>query len=335
MEVNTTDGESGTLIISSDDDKEENEKIAIVNSIIEQLNEYANDMSASILKTLKLTFVSKSNDKRVEKVLKERGLYSGDTEEKLDYEQPKVNEVVEIPESDMTSDLTCPIEPIPLKEYVAPSCTVQADQETDPDYFIKNCEKILPNGPVMKTENITANQDRPQDTVVEPENPLEKEYENAEKAEIDFSKFIPGIFATKEFEQAIRNEMLRILRNDDELREIIKREPNKPEEKDVIVVKEPPMDDSITVIDLKTMDPVPINKIRILPDELNEAVESGEAFKIVEVQPMNGLEPPKKKRGRPKGSKNKPKITVPQEPTENVLTENSDGEQERRTYQED
>lgn len=339
MEVNTTDGESGTLIISSDNDKEENEKIAIVNSIIEQLNEYANDMSASILKTLKLTFVSKSNDKRVEKVLKERGLYSGDTEEKIDYEQPKVNEVVEIPESDMTSDLTCPIEPIPLKEYVAPSCTVQDSRDTDPDYFIKNCEKILPNGPVMKAENITANQDRPQDTVVEPENPLEKEYENRGVADIDFSKFIPGIFATKEFEQAIRNEMLRILRNDDELREIIKREPNKPEEKDVIVVNEPPIDDSVTVIDLKTMDPVPINETRILPDELTKAIESGDADKIVEVQPMKNPDtfefPPKKKRGRPKGSKNKPKIVVPQESTENVLTENSDGEQERRTYQED
>ena len=296
MEVNTADGEHGTLIVSSDNDKEENEKIAIVNSIIEQLNEYANDMSASILKTLKLTFVSKSNDKRVEKVLKERGLYSGDTEEKLDYEPPKVNEVVEVPKRDMISDLTCPIEPMPLKEYVAPSCTVSVPglgdcRDTDPDFFIKNCEKILPDKVVMKAENITANQDKVQETVVEDKIPSEEEYQNRGELNIDFSKLIPGIFASKEFEKAVRDEMLRILKHDDELREVIKQTapknlrqvPLMGAEMPEIVVKEPPID-SITVLDMRNMEPVPLSEI---PEE-----------------------PVKKKRGRPKGSKNKPKPVV-------------------------
>ena len=75
-------GEEGeeTFIVSTDNDKEEAEKIAIINGLIEQLNEYYATMSSSILKTLKLTFVSKANDRRVVSVLKERGLYTGETE---------------------------------------------------------------------------------------------------------------------------------------------------------------------------------------------------------------------------------------------------------------
>ena len=72
------DGEE-TFLVSTDKSKEEAEKVAIINGFIDQLNEYYATMSSSILKTLKLTFVSKSNDDRVKKVLIERGLYSGET----------------------------------------------------------------------------------------------------------------------------------------------------------------------------------------------------------------------------------------------------------------
>lgn len=51
-------------------DEEEDLKTELFNKLVGELNQYFNEQSYGILKTLKLTFQSKSNDKRVEEVLK-------------------------------------------------------------------------------------------------------------------------------------------------------------------------------------------------------------------------------------------------------------------------
>lgn len=53
-------------------DKELEEKTKLFNNLVEQLNNYFNEQSLSILKTLTLTFKTEANDKRVQKVLEER-----------------------------------------------------------------------------------------------------------------------------------------------------------------------------------------------------------------------------------------------------------------------
>lgn len=78
-EITDSDGVTESLRVVSADEKEIAKKEKIINSLIEQLNDYAATMSSSILAGLKLTFASASNDKRVEQVLKERGEWSGDT----------------------------------------------------------------------------------------------------------------------------------------------------------------------------------------------------------------------------------------------------------------
>ena len=292
--INDTEGNSDELQIREMDDKEFNEKNEFCQSLVDQLKDYAETMSIGILKTLKLTFATKANDRRVENVLKERGLYTGVTEDVADYcmgqkqeelgdvrgkrvyEAPRVVSITDVPKGDFISDLT-----LPSGGYYIPELTRKYDVEKhginiSNDNFMKNVETIMPDGVKFKGD--------------------EQKYFSTDDVE-----FLRSL-VQREIDRALSGG---------EIIERIKKglsTADEPKEKDVIVVNEPPMDDSITVIDLTTMDPVPANEARILPDELNEAVESGEAFKIVKVQPMNGLEPPKKKRGRPKGSKNKPKV---------------------------
>ena len=59
------------LQINIEDDKEENGKNKLWNKLIEELNVYFNEQSLGILKNLRFTFNSKSNDERVKKVLNE------------------------------------------------------------------------------------------------------------------------------------------------------------------------------------------------------------------------------------------------------------------------
>lgn len=67
------DGELGIgQIVDDETDKELEEKTKLFESLIEQLNDYFNEQSLSILKTLILSFKSASNDKRVQQVLDER-----------------------------------------------------------------------------------------------------------------------------------------------------------------------------------------------------------------------------------------------------------------------
>lgn len=286
--INDTEGNSDELQIREMDDKEFNEKNEFCQSLVNQLKDYAETMSIGILKTLKLTFATKANDKRVENVLKERGLYTGTTEDVADYcmgpkqeelgdvrgkrvyEEPRVVSITDVPKGDFISDLT-----LPSGGYYIPELTRKYNEgkhgiNISNDNFMKDVETIMPDGVKFKGD--------------------EQKYFSTDDVEFLRSlvqREIDRVISSGEFSHRLKKE-------------------------EEIVVNEPQMDDSITVIDLKTMDPVPVNDARILPDELNEAVESGEADKIVEVQSMKNPDtlefPPKKKRGRPKGSKNKPKV---------------------------
>lgn len=60
-----------TNIVTSEGDKEIDGKTELWNKLIDELNDYFNEQSLGILKNLKLTFASKANDKRIEKVLSE------------------------------------------------------------------------------------------------------------------------------------------------------------------------------------------------------------------------------------------------------------------------
>lgn len=67
------DGELVSCQVNDKDtDKELEEKTKLFNNLVEQLNDYFNEQSLSILKTLTLTFKTDANDKRVQKILEER-----------------------------------------------------------------------------------------------------------------------------------------------------------------------------------------------------------------------------------------------------------------------
>lgn len=67
------DGESTNCQVNDKEtDKELNEKTILFNNLLEQLNDYFNEQSLSILKTLTLTFKTDANEKRVRQVLEER-----------------------------------------------------------------------------------------------------------------------------------------------------------------------------------------------------------------------------------------------------------------------
>lgn len=151
--VNDNEGGFDILQYSTANDNEEEGKTEIFNEIVGQLNEYLNDMSLSILKTLKLTFATKANDRRVENVLRERGLLSGETQN-----PPLYCEGVKGPQEygDWTDK---------KEEYVAPSVTVEDKPKREvgnsilskfighgenKDEFIKDCVSVKPSGVIMK-----------------------------------------------------------------------------------------------------------------------------------------------------------------------------------------
>ena len=306
--VNDSEGNSDTLQLNTVNDNEEAGKTEIFNNIVEQLNEYLNDMSLSILKTLKLTFATKANDERVKTVLKERGLYTGDTEtveeqpEKKEYEAPKVVSVTDVPKSDFISDLT-----LPNGGYHESQMEVEEKgMNVSNDTFIKNVETILPDGVKFRGD--------------------EQKYFSVD--DVDYIQAVIENMVEKLFKKKLTSdETISVLRE-----KLSEPQPYTAQEQvETHFDKAQPTEDcGISVIDMETMEPV-----QILPDEINEKAKSGEANELVEVQPMSedftmeitgvpkceGMRPiefdpsavfesipPKRKRGRPKGSKNKPKV---------------------------
>lgn len=72
------DGEVDSLQVNDKDtDKELDEKTKLFNNLVEQLNDYFNEQSLGILKTLTLTFKTEANNKRVQKVLEEKNINNG------------------------------------------------------------------------------------------------------------------------------------------------------------------------------------------------------------------------------------------------------------------
>lgn len=67
------DGVESTLYVNTEGDSEEAGKTELWNKLIAELNQYFNEQTLGILKTLKFTFSSKTNDAKVQKVLEERG----------------------------------------------------------------------------------------------------------------------------------------------------------------------------------------------------------------------------------------------------------------------
>lgn len=72
VEVIVDDETTTCQINDKENDKELKEKTILFNNLVEQLNDYFNEQSLSILKTLTLTFKTDANEKRVKKVLEER-----------------------------------------------------------------------------------------------------------------------------------------------------------------------------------------------------------------------------------------------------------------------
>jgi len=67
--ISFNDGDDD-LIVRKEDEKELQQKTELFNKLVEDLNTYFNEQSLSILKTLKLSFETKTNNRRVEERLK-------------------------------------------------------------------------------------------------------------------------------------------------------------------------------------------------------------------------------------------------------------------------
>lgn len=72
VEVIVDDETTTCQVNDKENDKELKEKTILFNNLVEQLNDYFNEQSLSILKTLTLTFKTDANEKRVKKLLEER-----------------------------------------------------------------------------------------------------------------------------------------------------------------------------------------------------------------------------------------------------------------------
>ena len=276
--VNDSEGNSDTLQLNTVNDNEEAGKTEIFNNIVEQLNEYLNDMSLSILKTLKLTFATKANDERVKTVLKERGLYTGDTEtveeqpEKKEYEAPKVVSVTDVPKSDFISDLT-----LPNGGYHESQMEVEErGMNVSNDTFIKNVETILPDGVKFRGD--------------------EQKYFSVD--DVDYIQAVIENMVEKLFRKKLTSdETISVLRE-----KLSEPQPYTAQEQvETHFDKAQPIEDSgISVIDMQTMEPV----------QLNGSENNGNVLQPIDFEPSAVFESfqPKRKRGRPKGSKNKPKV---------------------------
>lgn len=132
--------------VMEESEKEMAAKRDILDKLWAELNDYACTMSSSILKTLKLTFATKANDRRVEKVLKERGLYSGDTAEEV-YKQAYVApEVIKIEEVKIVEDSANMNEELPNEPPVQNELITADISGMSPAAFIRNVAKISPKG---------------------------------------------------------------------------------------------------------------------------------------------------------------------------------------------
>ena len=107
--IGIEDIDSDTIQTNPVDDKDLEKKAALWRELTAELEDYFNTQSLGILKNLKvnLTFASKANDKRVEKVLQERGVISQPNPDTSNatYESPSINVSTKALESNGSNEI--------------------------------------------------------------------------------------------------------------------------------------------------------------------------------------------------------------------------------------
>lgn len=304
-EINDTKGGSDEYQIKEMDDKEFNEKNEFCQSLVDQLKDYAETMSIGILKTLKLTFVTKANDRRVEQVLRERGEYSGTTESRQEYIKPESTVVSEVDLANILPKANTPdIRSISYSEECVEDLKSQiTDTERrnnflsayihHPDKFIRTVSAVTTEGVITKEEKFTPEYSDELTVAADKLPPVEKEFvpskENIEKiVEESISKsFSEGI---------IGKAIAELSKKIDKFIEA----PKVALEEEVVGCNDNCIDLSHSFgLDFKGNEPIQTN-----------------------FEPIQE----KKKRGRPRGSKNKPKQMLENAAPIIVSTVDSDNE---------
>ena len=268
--VVTEDGAIDKTYFIPEDDKELAGKVKLFEEFGKQLEEYFGTMSLSILKTLKLTFQSKANDRRVEEVLKERGVsgYTKEVSVGITEKEPYVEPIVSAEQEEKK----------PEYENIEDAFKTYYN---DKDAFVRDCVKILPGKVELKDKPKT-----PKTPIFESVKPETKETPDEAHFSFNMDKFMNDIreMIAKEIDGKLRY----ILGSPETLSKISEYLKNEEKEKQYTPVSTPALD----LVDYSTNDSSTGDK------ELSAQQQS------------KSVQPEKRKRGRPKGSKNKPKTIL-------------------------
>ncbi len=127
-------GEEGIAQYTADEnDKELEGKMELWGQLLTQLEKYFNEQKLSILKSLTFTFASKSNDRKVEDILRERNLLTGET---VNTESPQ--QTVEEPTTVQTPEKVVSID----NEYLSKVLEEYA-KKSDIEQLVLNALKTL------------------------------------------------------------------------------------------------------------------------------------------------------------------------------------------------
>lgn len=165
--IGIEDIDSDTIQANPVDDKDLEKKAALWRELTAELEDYFNTQSLGILKNLKvnLTFASKANDKRVEKVLQERGVIpqpNPDTSNTA-YESPSINVSTIASEPNSSNEIlrdtvnTFFFSKKQIEE-IRKIANEEVDRRIDElSKKAKNCQyaqlELFPNLPTLTTEN--------------------------------------------------------------------------------------------------------------------------------------------------------------------------------------
>lgn len=165
--IGIEDIDSDTIQANPVDDKDLEKKAALWRELTAELEDYFNTQSLGILKNLKvnLTFASKANDKRVEKVLQERGVISQPNPDTSNatYESPSINVSTKASEPNGSNEIlrdtvnTFFFSKKQIEE-IRKIANEEVDRRIDElSKKTKNCQyaqlELFPNLPILTTEN--------------------------------------------------------------------------------------------------------------------------------------------------------------------------------------
>lgn len=165
--IGIEDIDSDTIQANPVDDKDLEKKAALWRELTAELEDYFNTQSLGILKNLKvnLTFASKANDKRVEKVLQERGVISQPNPDapNVAYESPSINVSAKVSEPNGSNEkLRDTVNTFFFSKKQIEEVRKIANEEVDRridelSKKTKNCQyaqlELFPNLPTLTTEN--------------------------------------------------------------------------------------------------------------------------------------------------------------------------------------